>query len=354
MRKWLIPLVAAAVATPLLYKLSPSSPWAPAIPAQEQTQQTWPTTGYTLVQEQTLEQVYQNSTAASVRVNVGDSGIGSGFFISSDGLVLTAAHVALGDGNLSITMEAGRSYPAKLVGFEEYQDLALLQVSGNNFPFLKLSPTPVKVGDSVVAIGNSRGRFDGGKTGRVIRLDARLDPTFPSGLVATTMPLAPGDSGGPVLNSKGEVVGVSVAVGTVRGEFSSYYKPVNTSSAIVNELKAGLRRGVPILGISVADATRYLEQSGALITDVREGLGAQRAGLREPQVETYRDEQGRMQQNFVGADVIVGVDGHSVRTPRDLIAYLHGKKPGDQVKLQVLRGNQTIEIMVILSEKTVG
>ena len=193
MRRWLfwvLPVVAAGILTFFSPALRQS---VVPVPAQTQTQGSAPETGQVLSQGGSLEGVYQNAVDAAVRINVGNSGIGSGFFISQDGLVLIAAHVALGEPGtpLSVVVSARQQLPAKLVGYDEFRDLAVLKVEGSNFPYLKLSSSTLKVGDAVVAIGNSRGNFDGGRAGRVTGLDTSLDPTFPSGLVSSTMPLAP-------------------------------------------------------------------------------------------------------------------------------------------------------------------
>ncbi len=303
-----------------------------------------------------LEGVYQRALASAVRINVGNSGIGSGFFISPDGALLTAAHVVLGAPGepLTVTLSDGRELSAHTIGYDEQRDLAVLQVQGSGFQALPLAAQAAGVGDATVAIGNSRGAFDGGRAGRVTGLNASLDATFPNGLTASSMPLAPGDSGGPVLNARGEVVGVSDAISEVNGQFSSYFVPVTRSSAIVGQLQAGLKRGVPVLGVSIADARGALNEPGALITGVQSGLGAARAGLRAATLREYRDENGELSQQVTDADVIVAVDGRAVRAPEDLVAYLRAKAAGDTVTLSVRRGAQTLSVPVRLSAKQVA
>ena len=374
-----IPVAAAIAAVPFVATQHPFAQEASAPAAQTQTQaQPWtapqtggrwnrsappatnqPGSGGTTASPSTsgsLEQVYRQATAAAVRINVGDSGIGSGFFISPSGTLLTAAHVVLdapGEA-LTVTLADGRELSARTVGYDEQKDLAVLQVQGSGFPALKLAAQPAGVGEATVAIGNSRGAFDGGRAGRVTGLNVRLDATFPSGLTASSMPLAPGDSGGPVLNARGEVVGVSDAISEVNGQFSSYFVPVTRQSAIVGQLQAGLRRGVPVLGVSVADARAALNLPGALITGVQPGLGAAQAGLRAATLREYRDESGQLSQQVSDADVIVAVDGRAVSSPADLIAYLRGKAAGDRVTLSVRRGGQTLSVPVRLSAKPVA
>ena len=300
-----------------------------------------------------LRKVYDASVASAVRVKVGDSGIGSGFFMSQGGLILTAAHVALGDtgAKLSVVTQAGQELPVTLVGYDEARDLAVLRASGSSFPALKLAASTPGVGAGVVAIGNSRGAFDGGRAGAITALNVSLDPTFPLNMIESSMPLAPGDSGGPVLNAAGEVVGVSTAVSNQNGRFASYFVPVTSSSTLVRSLVSGVKRGVPVLGIGVADARRITGQDGVLITAVTPGLGAARAGLKGAALREFRDASGNVQQDVSGADVIVGVDGKAVSTPAALIAYLRGKQVGERVTLKVQRGGQTLDISVLLSAR---
>ena len=309
-----------------------------------------------------LRKVYQASVDSAVRVNVGDSGIGSGFFMSPDGLILTAAHVPLGDSSarLSVTTGAGQSLLVTLVGYDEVRDLAVLKAEGSNFPALKLADSTPKVGAGVVAIGNSRGSFDGGRAGAVTALNVSLDPTFPVNMVESSMPLATGDSGGPVLNEAGEVVGVSTAISDQNGSFASYFVPVTRNSTLVQSLVSGVKRGVPVLGIGVADARQATGQPGVLVTAVTPGLGAAKAGLKGgaaltgSTVREFRDASGDVQQDISGADIIVGVDGRAVTTPAGLIAYLRGKGVGDRVTLKVQRGGQTLNVSVLLSARPVS
>ncbi|WP_424950900.1 S1C family serine protease [Deinococcus sp.] len=303
-----------------------------------------------------LRKVYETSIASAVRVNVGDSGIGSGFFMSQGGLILTAAHVPLGDSGakLSVTTQPGQNLPVILVGYDQVRDLAVLKASGSNFPALKLASGALKVGAGVVAIGNSRGAFDGGRAGTVTALNVSLDPTFPANMAQSNMPLAPGDSGGPVLNAAGEVVGVSTAISNQGGQFASYFVPVSRDSALVQGLVSGVKRGVPVLGVAVADARATSGQPGVLVTAVTPGLGAAKAGLKGSGVHEFRDASGAVQQDASGADIIVGIDGRAISTPGALIAYLRGKSVGDRVTLKVQRGGQTLNVSVVLSAKPVS
>jgi len=361
MRNWpLIILPAVAFAAAPLVSL-PATTLAPPVQSGVRTQAVERTAPATLAfgsgaapqASPSLREAYARSTASAVRVNIGRSGIGSGFFISSDGLVLTAAHVALGEPGAAITVttDDGVRHAARIVGYDESRDLAVLRVQGKGFTPLKFASRAPAVGDAVVAIGNSRGAFDGGRAGRVTAVNASLDASFPSGLVASTMPLAPGDSGGPVLNARGEVVGVSTAVSEHGGVFRSYFVPLTQGSRVVQELRSGVKRGVPVIGIGVADARDFARVAGALVTDVTRGLGGAKAGLRVPTVREFRDESGRVSREVTSADVIVSVDGRKVTRAADLVAYVRTRKAGDRVKLGVQRGGKTVTVTVTLSHR---
>jgi S1-C subfamily serine protease len=303
-----------------------------------------------------LEAVYNKARPAAVRVETGN-GLGSGFIISSDGLIVTAAHVALGAESLRVVTSDGARLPATVVGYDELRDLALLRArSSRALPALKLAGGAPKAGDAVVAIGNSRGAFNAARPGRVTALDRSLSASFPSGLIASTMPLAPGDSGGPVLNAAGEVVGVAVAVGRDWGGYSSYAAPLTASSPVLRDLRAGVKRAVPVVGVSVLPLTPetvgelgYGSPGGLLVTSVAPGSGAARAGLRDPQT---RAQGNRMRQEILSADAITAVDGRRVRSRDDLVGYLRTKKVGDSVELTVRRDGRDLRLRVTLGARS--
>ena len=127
--------------------------------------------------------------------------------------------------------------------------------------------------------------------------------------------------------------------------------PVTQNSTLVQSLVSGVKRGVPVLGIGVADARATTGQPGILVTAVTPGLGAAKAGLKGATVREFRDASGDVQQDVSGADIIVGVDGRAASTPSALISYLRGKQVGDRVTLRVRRGTQTVNVSVVLSAK---
>ncbi|MCT7948631.1 trypsin-like peptidase domain-containing protein [Ancylothrix sp. C2] len=165
------------------------------------------------VDEQTNIRVYEKASPAVVSINVG-SATGSGSIISSDGLVLTNAHVISQGGrrNVTVTLSDGRRLPAEVLAFgERGLDLAILKIQGqNNLPTVPLAPVgSVKVGQRAYAIGNPFGRFQGTFTVGIV---SRIDTS--RGLIQTDAAINPGNSGGPLLNSQGQLIGVNTAIFT--------------------------------------------------------------------------------------------------------------------------------------------
>jgi len=342
-----------------------------------------------------LLEVFRRARPASLQIEVrsGDlafhafpQGIGTGFFISPDGLVLTAYHVV----DPTTARLPGRErfvavgpdetrYPLELVGFDAYLDLALLQAEVHGeVPYLPLAGGPPEVGSEVLAIGNSRGEFLGGRVGEVTRLGVRaLRAEFADDTVELTAALAPGDSGGPVLNARGEVVGVVSYISLTPGfgnpdappgaegfvppflrglrlseGFASYAVPVSSDSEVVADLRAGAQRDVPVIGFEIGTRTvgpsynprdgRGLElgpRPGVVVGRVAPGGPAARAGLRSAVEEPVYDRTGALCAVRAVVDVIVAVDGERTPTVDALVRVLRGKEVGQQVEVRVQRGD---------------
>jgi S1-C subfamily serine protease len=231
-----------------------------------------------------LAVAYQAARPASLRIEARCAapaapqtlGIGTGFFVDSEGTLLTAYHVVDDTGPALCTTEFfgvdpdGAEYPLSLVGFDAYFDLAVLRATTDGaVPFIPLARTQPNVGTGIVAIGNSRGDFLEARSGRITRLGVQAGRAdFADGTIELTAALAPGDSGGPVLNARGEAVGVvsyisfspnSLSADTyvppfLRGlalpqEFASYAVPVSLSSDLVSSVLSGARRDVPATAV---------------------------------------------------------------------------------------------------------
>ena len=311
-------------------------------------------------------------------------GVGTGFFISEGGLVLTAYHVVnpgsgfRGEAALSARGPDGRRYGLDLVGFDAYLDLALLQADlGTDaaVPYLPLAPEPPRVGGGVVAIGNSRNDFLEARAGEVRRLDVRaVQARFADGTFELSAALAPGDSGGPVLDEAGNVVGVVSYIAFARpaapaqpglfpllglfgpeSDYSAYAVPVEERSEVVAALRAGGRRDVPVIGFQVGvqgliqdyDPALGLDLGplpGVVVGRVVQGGPAARAGLRDAVQRPVYDAAGALVDVDVTADVIVSVDGERTPTYDDLVAVLRRREVGERVTLKVARGDAVLSL----------
>ena len=276
---------------------------------------------------------YQNAAAA-----------GTGMVLTSNGEVLTNNHVV--DGATTITVQVpstGQSYKAKVVGTDPTDDVAVLQLSGASG--LKTIPigdaTKVATGDAVVAIGNAGGV--GGApsvvTGTIQAVNQSITASDEnganaeqlSGLIETNAPLQPGDSGGPLANSAGEVVGMDTAASSgTRFEASSnvgFAIPIGTALSIARQIESGkaggnIEIGSPgFFGVEVQDASQAggfgggaTTAAGALVAGVVSGSPAASAGL-------------------TAGDVITAIDGKQVASATGLTSVMHTHHPGDSVKI---------------------
>jgi S1-C subfamily serine protease len=333
-----------------------------------------------------LNTVYKTARAAALRIEVRSAGVfvpfvegvGTGFFISPTGQVLTAYHVVeRARGELVGVDAEDNVYELELLAFDAYLDVALLQAEIDNpIAFLPLNDDTVRVGNEIVAIGNSRGDFLAARAGQVTRLGveaARAD--FASGTIELTAALAPGDSGGPVLNELGEVIGVvsyiSFMPGTEGGfvppflrdlgllpDFASYAVPVARSGDLFVRLQAGDQRDVPVIGFSLyedyiprADNRDLGPLAGPIVYRVQPASPAETAGLRNLQEQVMRNEVDTIIGRRIVADVIVAVNKERTRNFNELLASVRNKRIGETVTLQVQRGSETIFLQLELGAK---
>ncbi len=321
--------------------------WAAVIHAQPV--QTPPT--LTAEIRSALEQVYTRALPAAVRIETVPEGTGSGFFINADGLVMTAYHVVEDARSFRVINSKSESFPAELVGYDEFRDIAILRARVNApvlFLLLETVQGP-RVGEPLLAIGNSRGAFIAPRYGLVNTVERDIFPFFNSIAISTTIPLAPGDSGGPVINQAGRVVAVVVAIGQPNGVFESYLSPLLGLGEVVDQLQVGRKRDVPYIGVQLFQidddtaATLRIPKEGVLIRGLLRGGAAERAGLRGFVV---RRENGQEVYDF---DVILEADGRKFNDVTELQRYIRSKEVGDNVTLTIRRGSQTLKIELKLT-----
>ncbi len=306
-----------------------------------------------------LAAVYETAQAAAVRIETRPFGIGSGFFIAPNGLVMTAYHVVQGAGSFEVVTSEGARFTAELIGFDEFLDLAVLQARVEPpVPFLRIAKRTPTPGDTLIAIGNSRGDFNAVHTGEAIRFSKSLSAFLPTGMLSSTLNLAPGDSGGPWLNAEGQVVGVTIAISHDESGFASHATPVAGRQDLVQNLIAGLRREVPFLGIryfelspeAVADLG-FGRPGAILIIEVLPGSGAEAAGLKNPEFTEVLTPTGP-QQRIVQADLLIAIDGVPLQGAEQLVRHLRSRKVGDTVRLTIQRGDEILEVEARLGTRS--
>ncbi len=297
-------------------------------------------------------------------------GIGSGVLISADGSMLTAYHVVFGAKRLEAVTLDKKRYPITVVGFDEPRDLALLKINVSGAKFVPLAERAPQVGQGALAIGNSGGGFLQPKSGRLLGLNAEAGRAdFPAGTFKMDAPLAPGDSGGPILNEAGQLIGISsyiryepALVSTSGGQdsepqMSSYAVPVSVSSPLLADLRRGVKREAPVAGITASTelddlAPAFFQQLGLgdkvgfVFVDVVKGGPAERAGLR-PLKATSFDKNGVPTR--ATADVITAVDDKPVQNFVDFLAAVRSHQVGDKVTLSIIRDGASTPLKVPLT-----
>ncbi len=292
-------------------------------------------------------------------------GSGSGSIIDTRGHILTNNHVIQDARKLEVTLADGSKWPAKLVGTDPDNDLAVIQISA---PADRLKPLAMgdskklQVGQKVLAIGNP---FGLGLTlttgiisslGRTIRSEAG---TMIEDLIQTDASINPGNSGGPLLNSDGEIIGINTAIISPTGGSVGigFAIPVHTAKRIVPELISKGFFSYPFIGATVQTLFPELAkhqglkaERGAMIIEVYPGGPADKAGLKGG----TRQVQVGNTMLVAGGDIIVRADQTEIQTAEEIIRYVREKKIGDTVNLRVIRDGKPQDIKITLQERPRG
>jgi S1-C subfamily serine protease len=294
----------------------------------------------------------------------GGTASGSGFVIDDKGHILTNAHVVSGAGDTQVTLgEDDDPVDARLVGKDTSTDVAVLEVDPDEaelHPLRLGSSSELDVGDPVVAIGNPFGLERTVTTGIVSALQRQIEA--PNGftisdVVQTDASINPGNSGGALLNQDGEVVGINSQIATAGGGGSvgvGFAVPIDTARDVANQILDSGEVEHAFLGISGADVTP--EIADAINLEVDEGALVQRVVPDGPADEAGIDAGDQEvavagQQLLAGGDVITAVDGEPVTGMDDVIAAVNAKQAGDEVTLQVQRGDEAKDVAVELGDR---
>jgi len=297
---------------------------------------------------------------------------GSGFVVDADGHIVTNAHVVRDAEEIVVTFSDGYVIDAEVIGIDDYSDLAVVRVDPTRAPLVPVElgdSNELQVGQRVVAIGNPFGLTGSMTVGIVSALDRSLpsatllDPAYdrysnPS-IIQIDAAVNPGNSGGPLLDSYGRVIGINTAIRTENGGFQgiAFAVPINTMKRVVPQLIESGQAKYSWLGISspaseggysvaaLADELGFPVRNGILISEVIPGSPAARAGLRAG-TETAVVRGVAVPTN---SDIIVAINGLIIRDIDDLVAYLvENTSPGDTVTLTIVREGQTLDVDVTL------
>jgi len=269
-------------------------------------------------------------------------GLGTGFIISSDGYILTNHHVIDGADEVRVTLTDRREFTAKVVGSDQMSDVALLKIDATGLPVLRPGDaSAVKPGQWAIAIGSPFG-FEQSVTAGIVSAVGRSNPYADQRYVPfiqTDVAINRGNSGGPLLNTRGEVIGINSQIFSNSGGYMgvSFAIPIDVAMNVVSQLKehGEVRRGQ--LGVTVEPMTSEKAKGiglpdtlGALVNEVMPGSPAEKAGI-EPM------------------DVIRSVDGVAVRQSSDLPPLIGNKAPGTKVRLKVFRDGRERDVEVTLT-----
>jgi putative serine protease PepD len=280
----------------------------------------------------------------------GQSGTGTGFIVDPSGIIVTNAHVANAEtaqqaARLMVTLSTGDSVPARVLGEDTTQDLAVLKINRTGLPTVRLGNSDsLQVGDAVVAIGNSLGIAGSPTvtTGIVSGLGRTVHVTGTETLVdaiQTDAAINPGNSGGPLVDVEGRVIGINTAIADP-GSSNNVGFAISISSAkpVIDELRAGRTPRIAFMGVKTQTVTPSLVQeahlsakTGAYVAQITPGEGAARAQMR------------------VG-DVIIVVDGHRVTSNDEVLSIVRRHQPGDKLSVTVQRGREKKTLTVTLGD----
>lgn len=271
--------------------------------------------------------------------------LGSGFIVSSDGYILTNAHVVADAEEVVVRLSDKREFVASIVGADSRSDIALLKIDARGLPCVVAGdPSRLKVGEWVAAIGSPFG-FEQTVTVGVVSAKGRSlpDEVFVP-FIQTDVAINPGNSGGPLFNLRGEVVGINSQIYSRTGGFMglAFAIPIDVAMNVKQQLRASgkVRRGR--IGVVIQEVTRELAQSfalprttGALVSMVEPISPADKAGLRQ-------------------GDLILRVDGREVQSSDDLPRMIGGMRPGSAARLTYLREGRTRDALVSVGELSEG
>ena len=270
---------------------------------------------------------------------------GSGVIISSDGYIVTNNHVVNGADELTVTLNDNREFSARIIGTDELSDLALIKIDGKNLPTLPIGDSDkIKVGEWVLAVGNPFNLTSTVTAGIVSAKARSLGANGVESFIQTDAAINSGNSGGALVNTSGELVGINAMLYSQTGNYSGYGFAIPTTimNKVVEDLKTYGTVQRAVIGIQGSDVHNYIDEQkrkdnevdlgtndGIYVAGVQDGSAGEDAGLQT-------------------GDVIIAIDGKKVTKMAELQEFLANKRPGDNVKITYLRkkSKKTTDVML--------
>jgi S1-C subfamily serine protease len=289
-------------------------------------------------------------------------GAGSGFVIDAKGYILTNFHVVQGAQTIEVVLGDQTRHAAKFIGADQRNDVALIKIEPGAKPLAVLAlgdSAALQVGQKVLAIGNPFGFQSTLTTGVVSALGRTVQTgqnTLIDEAIQTDAAINRGNSGGPLINTHGEVIGINSAIYTPSGTTAGigFAIPINTAKRIAHDLITDGRVHQAFIGVetipineSFAEALGLPAQEGLLVQTTTRGGPAAEAGIKGGD----RVAQAGMRRFYIGGDVITAIDGQKVTTQLDVNLVLNKKRPGDEVKVSLFRGGKKMDVEVKLGER---
>ncbi|MCF8231642.1 MAG: Do family serine endopeptidase [Bacteroidales bacterium] len=279
---------------------------------------------------------------------------GSGVIISEDGYIVTNNHVVTKADRIEVTLNDKRTYEAEIVGTDPSTDLALIKIDETGLPYLKYGDSEeVQVGEWVLAVGNPF-NLTSTVTAGIVSAKARdiniLGPaagqrkTAIESFIQTDAAVNKGNSGGALVNTEGELIGINAAIASNTGSYAGYSFaiPVNIAKKVVNDLLQYGRVQRGYIGVTIRDLNAKLAEKEGI--DEIEGV----------YVEGVQEESSAAKAGLKHGDIILAVDGHKVNSTSELIGYVGQFRPGDNVEVKIKRDGETKTYNITLTNRRGG
>src|SRR5919198_3215557 len=274
--------------------------------------------------------------------------VGSGVVIERDGEILTNAHVVDGAVAVSVTLDSGTKTAAKLIGLDSMLDLALIRIeTTSSLATARLGDSStLRVGDEVAAIGNPIGLEQTMTRGIVSGLNRVLPGLAEQPMIQTDAPINPGNSGGPLVDRCGHVIGINTLI-SEDAQSIGFAIPINAARGVLRDLREAGRVVRPWLGMQgraidarLGDVVRMPITPGYLVEIVYDGSPAEQAGVRGGTLAVV--VQG--EEYLLGGDIVTAIQGTPVRTHQDYVAKVKTLKPGQRVKVTLMREGHSRDV----------